>query len=76
MSSDEESEDETQEIVRVVGCDIYFYGDIDRTSILKFTETFRKLEIDLRKKAIELPGYDPIITIHICSDGNYNHSHL
>jgi ATP-dependent Clp endopeptidase proteolytic subunit ClpP len=69
MSSDEESEDETQEIVRVVGCDIYFYGDIDRTSILKFTETFRKLEIDLRKKAIELPGYDPIITVHICSDG-------
>lgn len=69
MSSDSDAEQEEYECVRVVGSEIYYYGDIDRESILEFIETYKKLEIDLLKKSIELPGYSPIIRVHICSDG-------
>ena len=69
MSSDSDTEKEEYESVRVVGSEIYYYGDIDRESILEFIETYKKLEIDLLKKSIELPGYSPIIRVHICSDG-------
>jgi ATP-dependent protease ClpP protease subunit len=69
MSSDSDTEKEEYECVRVVGSEIYYYGDIDRESILEFIETYKKLEIDLLKKSIELPGYSPIIRVHICSDG-------
>ena len=69
MSSDSETEQEEYDCIRVVGSEIYYYGDIDRENILEFTEAFKKLEIDLLKKSIELPGYSPIIRIHICSDG-------
>tara|TARA_Y100000004_G_scaffold104096_2_gene116804 strand:- start:294 stop:866 length:573 start_codon:yes stop_codon:yes gene_type:complete len=68
-SSDSEDETSGDDIVRVVGCDIYYYGAIERESILTFLEEFRKLEVDLLKKAIELPGYTPTIQVHIHSEG-------
>jgi|TARA_B100002019_G_C21273789_1_gene603941 ATP-dependent Clp endopeptidase proteolytic subunit ClpP len=67
-SSGSDTEDET-DAVRVNGCDIYYFGGIDRDNSLEFIDQFKKLEIDLLKKSIELPGYDPIIRVHIHSDG-------
>jgi|TARA_B100001142_G_scaffold29953_1_gene26618 ATP-dependent protease ClpP protease subunit len=69
MSSTENSDDEEESSVRTVGCDIYYYGDVDRDTTLDFLEAFKKLETDLLKKSIDLPGYTPTIRVHIHSDG-------
>lgn len=62
MSSvDTDSDTEDHEVVRVNGCDIYYYGDVDRENALDFLDEFKKLEVNLLKKAIELPGYTPTI---------------
>ena len=45
MSSDSDAEQEEYECVRVVGSEIYYYGDIDRESILEFIETYKKLDL-------------------------------
>jgi ATP-dependent Clp endopeptidase proteolytic subunit ClpP len=70
MSSDDETE-ETEECgeVRTVGTDIYYYSDINRKSILEFIEQLKKLETDLLKKAVDLPGYTPCIRVHVQSEG-------
>lgn len=75
MSSEneDEREDATAE-VRAVGCDIYYYGDVDRKSVLDFIEKFKTLETELLKRAIDLPGYTPTINIRICSDGGDVHA--
>lgn len=67
MSSDEETEEEVS--VRTIGTDIYYYSDVNRKNILDFIEQLKKLETDLLKKAVELPGYTPNIRVHIQSDG-------
>ena len=70
MSSvDTDSDAEDHEVVRVNGCDIYYYGEVDRENALDFLDEFKKLEVNLLKKAIELPGYTPTIRVHIHSDG-------
>lgn len=63
------TEDLSDDCVKVFGTEIYFYGDIDDDNILEFITKFKKVEKDLLKKAIDLPGYNPVITIHIKSDG-------
>lgn len=55
--------------VKVVGNEILFYGDIDRDNALEFVEKFKKLEIELLKRAAELVGYQPMIRVHIMSEG-------
>jgi len=75
MSSENEDEnDDVTAEVRVSGCDIYYYGDVDRKNVLEFVEKFKALEIDLLKKAIDLPGYAPTINVRICSDGGDVHA--
>lgn len=56
-------------VTRVVGNEILYYGEITSDDILEFIEEFKKLEIELLKKKAELIGYDPVIRIHICSEG-------
>ena len=68
-SSDSDNEESTADIIRVIGCDIYYYGEVDRPNSLEFIQEFRKLEIDLLKKSIDLAGYNPLIRIHIHSEG-------
>lgn len=75
MSSENEDEHEDAVAeVRVSGCDIYYYGDVDRKNVLEFVEKFKALEVDLLKKAIDLPGYVPTINVRICSDGGDVHA--
>lgn len=69
MSSDTETEEDCSTEVRVIGTDIYYYCDINRKNILTFIEKLKNLEKDLLKKAIDLPGYNPNIRVHIQSDG-------
>jgi len=65
MSSvDTDSDTEDHEVVRVNGCDIYYYGEVDRENALEFLDVFKKLEVNLLKKAIELPGYTMSTTHH------------
>jgi ATP-dependent protease ClpP protease subunit len=69
MSSSGSDTDDDNDVIRVNGCDIYYYGHIDRENALNFIDEFKKLEVDLLKKSIELPGYNPMIRVHIHSDG-------
>lgn len=66
---DEDTTSLDTECVKVSGTDIFYYGDIDDDNILEFITKFKKIEKDLLKKVIDLPGYNPVVTIHIKSDG-------
>ena len=68
-TDDEVKEQEENDSIKVIGNEILYYGDIDRENALEFVEKFKKLEIDLLKKAAELVGYEPMIRVHIMSEG-------
>jgi len=68
-TEDETKEQEENDSIKVIGNEILYYGDIDRENALEFVEKFKKLEIDLMKKAAELVGYEPMIRVHIMSEG-------
>ena len=63
------TEEEEFKITRVVGNEIFYYGEITNEDILEFIEEFKKLEIALLKKKAELIGYEPTIRVHVCSEG-------
>tara|TARA_B100000902_G_scaffold188016_1_gene179979 strand:- start:123 stop:701 length:579 start_codon:yes stop_codon:yes gene_type:complete len=56
-------------VSRVMGNEIFYCGEITDVDILEFIEDFKKLEIELLKKKAELIGYEPVIYVHICSEG-------
>lgn len=66
---DSDSEDDSTETVRVEGTDIFYYGDITTDSVLELNTKLKRLERNLLKQAVNLPGYKPQITIHINSGG-------
>jgi ATP-dependent protease ClpP protease subunit len=68
-TEDETKEQEENDCIKVIGNELLFYGDVDRENTLEFVEKFKKLEIDLLKKAAELVGYEPMIRVHIMSEG-------
>ena len=68
MQSKEDNE-ETSTTVKTIGNELFFYGEITQESILDFTENFKKLEIDVLKKAADMFGYTPMIRVHIMSEG-------
>lgn len=68
-TDDEAKEQEENESIKVIGNEILYYGDIDRENALEFVEKFKKLEIELMKRAAELVGYEPMIRVHIMSEG-------
>lgn len=51
----DETEIEEHEVVRVNGCDIYYYGDVETESTLEFLDQFKKLEVDLLKRQLNYP---------------------
>jgi len=69
MPTEDEKEIEENECVKVIGNEILFYADVDRENALDFVEKFKKLEIELLKKKAELFGYEPLIRVHIMSEG-------
>ena len=68
-TEDDNKDNDVEECVKIIGNEILFYGDIDRENALEFVEKFKKLEIELLKKMAELVGYDPLIRVHIMSEG-------
>lgn len=68
MQSKEENE-EVSTTVKTIGNEIFFYGEITQASILDFTENFKKLEIDVLKRAADMFGYVPSVRVHIMSEG-------
>ena len=67
--STKDEEPEVEECVKVIGNEILFYADVDRENALDFVEKFKKLEIQLLKNKAELFGYEPLIRVHIMSEG-------
>ena len=68
-TEDETKEQEENDCIKVIGNELLFYGDVDRENTLEFVEKFKKLEIELLKKMAELVGYEPMIRVHIMSEG-------
>ena len=68
-TEDETKEQEENDCIKVVGNELLFFGDVDRENTLEFVEKFKKLEIELLKKMAELVGYEPMIRVHIMSEG-------
>ncbi len=68
-TEDDNKDNDVEECVKIIGNEILFYGDIDRENALEFVEKFKKLEIELLKKKAELVGYEPLIRVHIMSEG-------
>jgi len=66
-ASDSDSDDEN--IIKTIGCDIYFHAEVNRKNIFTLIENIKNLEIELMKKAIELNGYEPEIKLFIHSEG-------
>ena len=73
---DHDQEENENSCIRVIGTDVFFYGDIDEDNILELNTTLKKLECDLYKKAIDFPGWEPTINLHIKSDGGDVHAGL
>ncbi|MDA9846972.1 Clp protease ClpP [Flavobacteriaceae bacterium] len=65
--SDSDTDDEN--IIKTVGCDIFFHAEVNRKNIFSLIENIKKLEIELMKKAVDLHGYDPEIRLFIHSEG-------
>tara|TARA_B100000287_G_scaffold132723_1_gene124806 strand:+ start:6604 stop:7185 length:582 start_codon:yes stop_codon:yes gene_type:complete len=69
LNKETEEEEEALEVTKVIGNEIFYYGDITPENILEFTEKFRKLESWLLKMSSDLIGYIPGIRVNIMSDG-------
>ena len=73
MYMNKETEDtevvDDYECTKVIGNEIFYFGDITPENILDFTEKFRKLESGLLKMGADIIGYTPTIRISIMSDG-------
>ena len=68
-ATETEEEDVVADCTKVVGNEMFYYGDITAESILDFTEKFRKLESGLLKMSADIIGYTPTIRVNIMSDG-------
>jgi ATP-dependent protease ClpP protease subunit len=64
-----EDDEDDIETTKVVGNEMFFYGEVTNESILDFIEKFKRLEVSLLKVAADINGYTPEIRIHICSEG-------
>lgn len=69
LSKETEPEEEEEEVVEVVGTDVFFTGPIDEESIQELVTNLKKLENKLLKQAVDLQGYTPKIRLFIRSDG-------
>jgi ATP-dependent protease ClpP protease subunit len=69
LNKETEEDEEVLEVAKVIGNEIFYYGDITPENILEFTEKFRKLESWLLKMSSDLIGYTPTIRVNIMSDG-------
>jgi len=54
MSTKEEEVEPVEECVKIIGNELLFYGDVDRENALMFVEKFKKLEIELLKRKLNL----------------------
>ena len=68
-TNDDSDNDDNSENIRVVDNDIFFYCDVDTDTVLDLNTALNRLEKRLLKRAIDLPGYNPKINVHIKSNG-------
>jgi len=68
-AKDDSDDDETIEVVRVIGNEMFFYGEISEVTMLEFVQKFKTLEAAVLKMSVDLVGYKPEIRVNICSEG-------
>lgn len=64
-----DSDSDVDEDINVIGSNVYFYADVSNETITKLILEMKKLDIKLKKKAVELDGYKPKIKLFIRSGG-------
>ena len=64
-----DSDSDAEDDINVIGSNVYFYADVTNKTITKLILELKKLEIKLKKKAVEFDGYKPKIKIFIRSGG-------
>jgi len=69
LNGNHESEEEEVEVVKVIGNEMFYYGEINNENTLEFVEKFKKLEQHLLRISAEILNYEPEIRVHICSEG-------
>jgi len=69
MSNEKEKDEVQPEFSKIVGNEMFFCGEITPESALEFTEKFKRLEVDLLRRAADLVGYVPHINLYILSEG-------
>ena len=62
LNKETEEEEEALEVTKVIGNEIFYYGDITPENILEFTEKFRKLgKIEnLKNRSLRVPVDPPM----------------
>jgi ATP-dependent protease ClpP protease subunit len=70
--------EQTSEIVRAHGSDVFFYCDVDENTILELVSTLKKVEEELFSVLLKTGMWDmiPTIKLHIKSDGGDLYSGL
>ena len=72
LRNEDESSDSDSDIeddINVIGSNVYFYADVSNETITKLILELKKLEIKLKKNAVDLDGYKPRIKLFIRSGG-------
>lgn len=62
-------EEEEVEVVKVIGNEMFYYGEINNENTLEFVEKFKRVEQQLLKISAEILNYDPEVRVNICSEG-------
>lgn len=62
-------EEEEVEVVKVIGNEMFYYGEINNENTLEFVEKFKRVEQQLLKISAEILNYEPEVRVNICSEG-------
>jgi ATP-dependent protease ClpP protease subunit len=69
LNGNHEAEEEEVEVVKVIGNEMFYYGEINNENTLEFVEKFKRVEQQLLKISAEILNYDPEVRVNICSEG-------
>src|SRR6056300_1048182 len=69
LNGNHESEEEEVEVVKVIGNEMFYYGEINNENTLEFVEKFKRVEQQLLKISAEILNYEPEVRVNICSEG-------
>lgn len=68
FGKDDAEEDEEDDVVRRIKNTIYFYGEVNRYSVLDLIKNLKEATLEVQRQCLETGGNGRIF-VHICSNG-------